>query len=562
MKHTTDSVLPYGTWNTSGYTQVFSGTVTNGLGAGWKTITLSTPFAYNNSDNLQIAIQHGYQLHTILPPNWQYNVCATPMNRVGQLNSGFPNGLYSSSGRPNIQIVIQSNIPTVNAGIDKTICYGANVSIGGNPTASGGSGAGFTYGWSPATGLSSTTIANPVASPTSTTIYTVTVNDVNGCSGTDNVTVTVNPLPNANAGNDVAICNGASTQLNASGGTSYSWSPAAGLSATNISNPVASPATTTAYVVTVTNSYGCTATDNVIVTVNPLPMAEAGNDTTILAGDSIQIGSSPISGYSYSWTPITSLDNSNIANPLAFPIDTTVYKLTVTDNNGCSKVDSITLNTIKKIIPCYTDELLKRELELDTSLARKMEVQEELMRHYIDSILPYKSLENNQYIVPVVIHIVHSAGEAIGSGANISDAQILNQIDELNNNYSNVLGTGFPATDISIKFCLATKRPDGTVFNGITRTSSISTNLNLAFGNAEADLKQIEYFPSANYLNIWVITSIADATHPAGQILGFAHFPNTVSSTRDGIVIVADRFGDATTCAGCNSPYQETQLIS
>ncbi len=79
----------------------------------------------------------------------------------------------------------------------------------------------------------------------------------------------------ANAGADVAICTGSSTTLNGSGGGSYSWSPAYGLSATNIPNPVASPGVTTTYTLTITSG-GCIRTDDVIVTVNPLPAAALG----------------------------------------------------------------------------------------------------------------------------------------------------------------------------------------------------------------------------------------------------------------------------------------------
>ena len=79
----------------------------------------------------------------------------------------------------------------------------------------------------------------------------------------------------ANAGSDVEICKGGSTTLNGSGGGTYSWSPSYGLSATNIANPVASPEVTTTYTLTVTGA-GCTRTDDVIVTVNPLPAAALG----------------------------------------------------------------------------------------------------------------------------------------------------------------------------------------------------------------------------------------------------------------------------------------------
>ncbi len=76
--------------------------------------------------------------------------------------------------------------------------------------------------------------------------------------------------PTANAGPDVTILAGGSTQLNASGGGTYSWSPSAGLSCTTCANPVASPASTTSYEVIVTSASGCTAMDSVTVFVEPV----------------------------------------------------------------------------------------------------------------------------------------------------------------------------------------------------------------------------------------------------------------------------------------------------
>ena len=131
-----------------------------------------------------------------------------------------------------------------------------------------------------------------IVSPASTTTYTVTVTNL-GCTESDNVTITVNPLPNANAGVDQTICAGTSATLTASGGGTYQWS---GGPAT--STYVVSPASTTTYMVTVT-SLGCTASDNVIVTVNPLPTAEAGINQTICAGTSATLTAS--GGGTYQW---------------------------------------------------------------------------------------------------------------------------------------------------------------------------------------------------------------------------------------------------------------------
>ena len=102
------------------------------------------------------------------------------------------------------------------------MCFGDTVQL----SASGGA----SYVWSPGNSLSDSTIFNPLAFPTTTTSYTVNALDTNGCNNSDTVLVTVNPLPTINAGNDVSICDGDTAQLQATGASSYLWTPSAGLS--------------------------------------------------------------------------------------------------------------------------------------------------------------------------------------------------------------------------------------------------------------------------------------------------------------------------------------------
>jgi len=98
-----------------------------------------------------------------------------------------------------------------------------------------------------------------------------------GCTTiySNNVKVTVNPLPNIVASNDVILCAGLSANLTVTGGTSYSWSPSAGLNNTTSSTVIASPSNTTTYVVIGIDQNGCTSQDMVGVTI--LPVAQGGS---------------------------------------------------------------------------------------------------------------------------------------------------------------------------------------------------------------------------------------------------------------------------------------------
>ncbi len=251
--------------------------------------------------------------------------------------------------------------PVANAGNDTAICYGQPAILGGTPTGTGGSGAGFTYTWQPASGISSATVANPVANATITTTYTVVVTDANGCSANDEITVTVHAVPVADAGADKNLFSCPNDTIfignipAVSGGTApytYQWTPAIGLSNTTTGNPlVAGLAQTTAYQLQVTDSFGCTGIDNVIVNVYPQTLqAEAGNAHKICAaaGTPVNLGSTPTAlggtpPYTYSWLPTAGLSSAGVPNPVATVSVTTTYYLTVTDAKGCVAVDSVTI---------------------------------------------------------------------------------------------------------------------------------------------------------------------------------------------------------------------------
>lgn len=244
-----------------------------------------------------------------------------------------------------VTITVDKDLPPINAGNDTVIdCNVTSITL--NSTGNG------IYSWAPSTGLSDPNIANPIATPTSTTMYTLSVTGANGCVATDDITITVdNQTPTVSAGNDVTIdCNTPTTTLNAQGGNEYAWSPNLGLSDSSIANPTANPLVTTTYTVAVTAPNGCKANDQVTVTVDKdPPLANAGPDFgTTCASLNAQLSAS--GGVAYSWSPTTALSNPNIANPLAAPPTTTTYTVTVTGANGCVATDNTTV-TLNDITP-------------------------------------------------------------------------------------------------------------------------------------------------------------------------------------------------------------------
>ncbi|MCU0434880.1 MAG: gliding motility-associated C-terminal domain-containing protein [Bacteroidia bacterium] len=235
-----------------------------------------------------------------------------------------------------------------DAGVTYTmICPGANFTLGGTPTATGGN-APYTYSWTPATGLNSATAANPVATPAGNTQYILTVSDADGNTDTDTITIDINPIAVAGGGNDTFVCTGGQVQLGLptnDGSLSYAWSPAASLSSTSDPRPVATPTVTTTYSVTITST-GCTPVVNtVLVTVQPIPVITVSPTViTILEGQTAILTAS--GGSSYYWSPPDGLSNSFNASVSAEPTDTTTYLLAGFDEVGCPNYTSVTVNVV------------------------------------------------------------------------------------------------------------------------------------------------------------------------------------------------------------------------
>lgn len=238
--------------------------------------------------------------------------------------------------------VTVNNKPNVTAAGSNVICEGSGTTL----TANGAS----TYVWTPATGLSCITCTSPTASPVVNTTYIVTGTDANGCTDTGIITVTVNTRPTVNAGLDREICLGSSVSLSASGASTYQWSPSTGLSCSSCASPNASPTVTTTYSVIGVDANSCRDTDQVVVTVNPLPVVAASGTQSVCVGSSATL--SVTGAATYSWSPVGSLSCSTCVSPVATPSVTTTYIVTGTDLKGCidTGTATVTVNPIPVVV--------------------------------------------------------------------------------------------------------------------------------------------------------------------------------------------------------------------
>lgn len=217
---------------------------------------------------------------------------------------------------------------------DAAICLGGSTTLG----ASGG----VEFTWTPATGLSDPTIAAPVASPTDTTTYSVSIITPEGCEIIDSVTVNVVFTPPLAILTDTAICLGGSAHFTAVDADSYAWNSVAGISDPSAQTQTVGPASSTWVVVTASNLCGSSA-DSAFVEVVEI-IAQAWRDTLICPGNPVQLLAS--GGTEYSWSPAVGLDNTSIMDPTATTFEPITYTVVVSNAMGCNDTASLTIGLL------------------------------------------------------------------------------------------------------------------------------------------------------------------------------------------------------------------------
>lgn len=223
---------------------------------------------------------------------------------------------------------------------DEQICLGSSSSL----NVSGG----LTYQWSPATGLSNPSIANPIATPGTNTTYTVISTDINGCKDTASIPITVIQPPVAAftplftpcyIPNNVVLTN------NSTNSSAFIWQlDGITVNSTDLEHIFNTPGDYEIVLIAVDTSdcgFSDTATYNLFLP--PPAQATAWGTDTVCIGLSLQLFSS--GGESYTWLPPLDFLNPNVQNPYVFPPGDGTYYVIVTDTNNCTDTASVPVFT-------------------------------------------------------------------------------------------------------------------------------------------------------------------------------------------------------------------------
>ena len=282
-------------------------------------VTVNTSLVFNPGEDVSVCEGNSVELNATGALNYTWENAVANGGSFVPTQTGYLTVVATDAsncqGIDSILITVLQ-VPTIEAGENQIVCAGEQVTL--NAVSSEG-----TINWENAV------INGGSYTPTESGYIVVSVENNNQCISLDSILITVNVLPNVNAGNDISICSGNSVTLNATGALSYDWEG-------TIENGVAFTPTATGYfTVEGTDENGCSAIDSVLITILPSPIANAGNNVTICAGQSTVLNAS--GGTSYVWS--NGVQNGSSVSPT----QTTTYTVTVAAQNQCTDIDEVTV---------------------------------------------------------------------------------------------------------------------------------------------------------------------------------------------------------------------------
>lgn len=218
----------------------------------------------------------------------------------------------------------------------------------------------------------------------------------------------------------------------------------------------------------------------------------------------------------------------------------------------------------QNIHQCASDKIHQELLDTSPDYVQKRALIEKTYRDAIKYVEEHGALPEATYTIPVVFHIMHNPGDAVGAGTNISLARIQTEIDNWNDAFDNVgayaggpfySNSGIASSSVDINFCLATQDPLGFPTDGVTRfpfehgsplyrdDAGNDTGTEL-----DRDMQSLIGWNTQDYFNVWVVDQICSSSLTPADcgVAGYAYFPGGFGAFYDGSVIQDDYIGVST----------------
>ena len=256
------------------------------------------------------------------------------------------------SDEAEIIVTVEPTPEVMALSADTVICQGDTINLRATHSFTTPAGSPVVYDWTPENGVLDAASQPEVRiAPGQTTLYTVQASIAGDCPTTDQVLVTVSPRVDASLSADTTqFCEGDATQLTATGGrgnATFTWMPPTGLDDPTSATPMASPNTTTTYVVEIREG-ACADTDEITLTINPRPEADYfASQADGCLGMTVSFIENTTDGIAFQWDFGDGSPVSNEANPSHTYEQAGSYVVTLTTIGvgGCeASVSSTTVN--------------------------------------------------------------------------------------------------------------------------------------------------------------------------------------------------------------------------
>jgi gliding motility-associated-like protein len=298
-----------------------------------------------DKDTIRLNAYTGYGGTYTWTPNYNISSINVPDPLVHPLATTMYYVTYTDStgctASDSVEVSVRSSVALSLPVANSTLCKGDTLQMTATHD-------GLAVTWQPAGDVTPISLDGSVAGlhPLNSAAIIATAH-LGSCVNSDTINIKVVPPPAVTISPDTSVCYGAPVQLLASGGSSYTWSPAEFLTTTDGPRTLTHPFHDITYTVAVSDTLGCPKVimDSVTITTFRGLFAKAAPDTMIAEGEQVQL--TGMGGQYYSWTPVLYLSNSSIANPVASPPTTMSYRLEISNDNGCVDYDSVLIKVFK-----------------------------------------------------------------------------------------------------------------------------------------------------------------------------------------------------------------------